>query len=766
MLIALFVVPLPAHTLSWVEVQPAGSSAQVWLDVASDADGSFLVASVYNGRLYTSSDSGANWTERRPAGDVNRYWFVDVDADGSNIIAASENGRLYTSSDSGANWTERQPAGNANKSWTDVASDDDGSHLIAIVGGGRMYTSSDSGANWTERQPGGDADLDWNRVDSDSDGSHLIASIFNGRLYTSSDGGVNWTERQPAGNTDRAWNAIASDGDGSLLVAAIYNGRLYTSSDSGNTWNERTVSLSGDDTWSGAAASSDGSRLVVHTLDTGSEFYTSFDSGATWIARSPVGASGDPLQRMAIDSDGSNFIAAHSSGRVYVGAIGTTPPEIVTLAPADGATGVSQAPTLEITFDNPIYPRLDGGDISIKKVSDNTIIQSFAVTDDAVTGFGTATLEIEVSDILEGETEFYIEIPGDSLADEDGNSFDGILGATTWNFTTGETDPPVVTSFSPANGSTTVNTTDNLVINFDEPVTIVGGTFTIKRASDNATMETISMSGGQVAGGGSATLTINPGITLESGTRFYIEISAGSLEDEYDNSFAGISGSNTWSFTTTGSLGGGLPAAAFAGPVAPVGNFQISVLSNTVSSGTVQLNFNAGPDTKSMAISEDPSFSSASIEPYTSTKQFALSPDNGTKTVYVKFYTAWGVSSSPISTSVTVKQNGEVKPIAPVPVPTVSSPSPSQPVPVFIPAFRRNLVAGSSGDDVQALQIFLNARGFLVAKTGPGSIGNETKIFGTRTKQALILFQKANKIPAFGYFGPITRTYIANLQTP
>ncbi|RLC33057.1 hypothetical protein DRH14_05435, partial [Candidatus Shapirobacteria bacterium] len=95
-----------------------------------------------------------DWIERQPAGDVNKNWYsVASDDDGSNLIACVNGGRLYTSSDGGVNWTERQPAGNADKDWRGVASDSDGSNLIASVFNGRLYTSSDGGASWTERRP-------------------------------------------------------------------------------------------------------------------------------------------------------------------------------------------------------------------------------------------------------------------------------------------------------------------------------------------------------------------------------------------------------------------------------------------------------------------------------------------------------------------------------------------------------------------------------------------------------------------------------------
>lgn len=76
-------------------------------------------------------------------------------------------------------------------------------------------------------------------------------------------------------------------------------------------------------------------------------------------------------------------------------------------------------------------------------------------------------------------------------------------------------------------------------------------------------------------------------------------------------------------------------------------------------------------------------------------------------------------------------------------------------------SFVRNLTLGSSGQDVKALQIFLNTNGFTVAATGPGSAGNETMTFGALTRAALAKFQAAKGIsPALGYFGPLTRAAI------
>lgn len=73
----------------------------------------------------------------------------------------------------------------------------------------------------------------------------------------------------------------------------------------------------------------------------------------------------------------------------------------------------------------------------------------------------------------------------------------------------------------------------------------------------------------------------------------------------------------------------------------------------------------------------------------------------------------------------------------------------------------RNLYFGLRGSDVKALQQYLNSHGFPLAKSGPGSPGNETEVFGVLTRAAVIRYQKAKGIsPAVGYVGPITRASI------
>ncbi len=93
---------------------------------------------------------------------------------------------------------------------------------------------------------------------------------------------------------------------------------------------------------------------------------------------------------------------------------------------------------------------------------------------------------------------------------------------------------------------------------------------------------------------------------------------------------------------------------------------------------------------------------------------------------------------------------------------------PAAPVPPTAPTkpslFKKNLKLGMSDPDILTLQKILNANGFLVATSGPGSPGQEISAFGVGTQKALAQFQKKNKItPANGFFGSTTRSVVLKM---
>lgn len=106
-----------------------------------------------------------------------------------------------------------------------------------------------------------------------------------------------------------------------------------------------------------------------------------------------------------------------------------------------------------------------------------------------------------------------------------------------------------------------------------------------------------------------------------------------------------------------------------------------------------------------------------------------------------------------IVTALSPMTEAVVTPVAP-PRPATSSVN----TPLSKVTLLRNLSKGMSGTDVKFLQRALNARGYIVAASGVGSIGNETTYFGAATTAAVIKFQIAERIkPALGYVGSLTR---------
>ena len=96
---------------------------------------------------------------------------------------------------------------------------------------------------------------------------------------------------------------------------------------------------------------------------------------------------------------------------------------------------------------------------------------------------------------------------------------------------------------------------------------------------------------------------------------------------------------------------------------------------------------------------------------------------------------------------------------------TVLAPQTVPPAPISTSAgFDSDLEIGSSGEAVRRLQILLNTDfDTRVAETGPGSLGNETDIFGPRTKAAVIKFQLKHELPQVGRVGPATREKLKKL---
>ena len=174
---------LVANLLSvrWASNWTTNDTGRSWKAIAASADGSKLAAVVSGGQIYTSTNYGATWTPRYN----NASWTrIASSADGTKLAATvTGNNYVYTSVDSGANWTQthhlrpakldghrflpgRHPDWSRVRQWrnlhldrfwrywsflanalprTAVASSANGSNLVATAQGNFVYVSSNGG---------------------------------------------------------------------------------------------------------------------------------------------------------------------------------------------------------------------------------------------------------------------------------------------------------------------------------------------------------------------------------------------------------------------------------------------------------------------------------------------------------------------------------------------------------------------------------------------------------------------------------------------
>ena len=108
-------------------------------------------------------------------------------------------------------------------------------------------------------------------------------------------------------------------------------------------------------------------------------------------------------------------------------------------------------------------------------------------------------------------------------------------------------DEVLLTSATPADNSTGVATTDNIVLIFNENIAAGTGNIVISGGAEGT--RTIPVGNPQITIS-NATLTINPTANLTASTAYSVQVDATAVDDLVGNSFAGIADTTTLNFTT------------------------------------------------------------------------------------------------------------------------------------------------------------------------------------------------------------------------
>ena len=129
-------------------------------------------------------------------------------------------------------------------------------------------------------------------------------------------------------------------------------------------------------------------------------------------------------------NDGTAYSAARYTASLSVA--DNTAPLLVSNSPLDNAKNVYLSENIILNFDDNM--QAGTGNITIKKVSDNTVFEQIAIGD-AKIDIVSDQVRIDPASTLARGIAYYIEIDASALEDDAGNSFAGISDNSTFNFT-------------------------------------------------------------------------------------------------------------------------------------------------------------------------------------------------------------------------------------------------------------------------------------------------------------------------------------------
>ncbi|MBT4153501.1 MAG: hypothetical protein HOE53_02520 [Candidatus Magasanikbacteria bacterium] len=451
----------------------------------------------------------------------------------------------------------------------------------------------------------------------------------------------------------------------------------------------------------------------------------------------------------------------------------TTDPTLLYVNPADNATGVGVTSTFEIAFDEAIATST--GNIYIYKTNDNSLIETIDIEGALVTASSTNALIIDPVATLDSNTEYYFLIDITAIDDSAGNSYAGIALSTAWSFTTTDTAAPTISGASPTGEQDVGTATVTVSVTTDEAATCkyaasAGAAFAAKTvfSSTGATSHTTSVS-----------------TEDDTSYSYYVSCQDGSTNESTET---------TITFSIAAPVTGGGGSAPAPAPSVGVGTSDAFIpMGTTKDIGPVSVEpLNILTHINSPAEFEAPVSGSGAMQPHSfeitdfdlfeniitlkiqSEPQFVTLSLNETASVDLDGDGIADVSltfedvvtnRAEITLQVLTEESELTIPVEELPS-TPVSPTPVVPKEPAVFTFTRNLSLGMQGTDVQELQKYLNTKGFAVAQAGYGSAGNETTYFGNATKSALIKYQTEYQLPAYGYFGDLTRTFIISGDEP
>ncbi|OGT88675.1 MAG: hypothetical protein A2514_15020, partial [Gammaproteobacteria bacterium RIFOXYD12_FULL_61_37] len=467
-------------------------------------EGTVKVSGLEEGALWEySSDGGTNWT----AGSGNSFTLIagDYSAGAVQVRQTDRAGNSTTGGNAGAFVVDT----GANALTLALASDTGGDGSDGITRDGLIQvTGLETGAAWQYSRDGG---VNW------TDGSGNSFTLPNGNYQA---GAVQVRQTDVAGNQNGAGSAVDIRVDALAPAIPTITG---ISPDSGGSATD-AVTNSNSGTLSGTAEA--GSKVHL-SIDGEPAFTVIADQTGAWTA-SYAGLPDGSYTAVATASDAAGNVSADSQAATLV--VDTIAPGAPALAlaidsgkPGDGITNNGKVNVIGLE---------PGGTWNYS--TDNGAHWSLGDTSNSFT--------LPVGDYAAGSIQV-------KQFDRAGNSSTA-GGIATPVFV--DAGAPTVSLFQPFDNGMAAPA-DNLVLTFNEAVTVSAGHILIKDDTAGSTAALINVTDTtQVSlsanADGTTTVTINPRANLIPGHAYHVEIDQGAFRDLAGNSAAAIADATTWNF--------------------------------------------------------------------------------------------------------------------------------------------------------------------------------------------------------------------------
>jgi len=218
-----------------------------WTGVASNFAGDMLYAC--SDYLYYSKDSGFSWSV---VNIPNTWNSITCDSSGQRVYACS--GDIWRSSTGGLTWQNLTSGITrmTGKLWQSIACDADGQTIIACIKGESIWISYDAGLNWFDI---GITYQNWISVAINAPGTFFVACVSGGDIWRSYGDGY-WQRS----NIIQNWRSITMDASGQNVFACAFGNDIWFSSNKGNTWSYTSMSYKN---WKSIASDVTGQNLIA-----------------------------------------------------------------------------------------------------------------------------------------------------------------------------------------------------------------------------------------------------------------------------------------------------------------------------------------------------------------------------------------------------------------------------------------------------------------------------------------------------------------------